>query len=130
MRVLVAEHRPGLREILTWMCKAEAGVALVLPAGSGPQALALTWQHGPDLVLLDVNLPGPPAPEITRTVRAACPHTCVVALASWDERPAADAVLAAGAMGPVVISRSMPAIWDAVRTYIANLHTSRSARAA
>ncbi|MDB5071448.1 MAG: two component transcriptional regulator, winged helix family [Candidatus Eremiobacteraeota bacterium] len=66
--VLLVDDEPALIDVLEQYLR-DDGFA-VLRAGDGPAAVALFKKHLPDLVLLDLNLPGVPGTEVLRQIRA------------------------------------------------------------
>ena len=68
MKVLVVDDDPDLLPLVGFALR-QAGL-LALEASSGPRALALVAEEAPDLVILDVNLPGTDGFELCRRLRA------------------------------------------------------------
>jgi DNA-binding NarL/FixJ family response regulator len=94
---LVDDHelfRRGLHELLT-----EHGLEVVGEAADGEEAVRLAEEEIPDVILMDVSMPGIGGVEATRRIRAETPHTRVVMLSvSADEGDVDEAILA-GASG-------------------------------
>jgi DNA-binding NarL/FixJ family response regulator len=81
--VLIDDHmlfRDGIRRIL----EAHSDFVVVGEAGSGPQGVERVAQTLPDVVLLDVELPGPGVAETVRRLRASAPRTHVIILSMYD----------------------------------------------
>ncbi len=64
----MVDDEPPLREVVAQYLKDDGFV--VVEAGDGPTAIARFEQHQPDLLVLDINLPGYPGTEVLRRVRA------------------------------------------------------------
>lgn len=98
MRVLLVDDhaviRHGLREFLTG-----AGVDVVGALDDGSLAEAAVRDLEPDLVLMDLSMPGMDGIEATRAVLTARPETKVVILTSFAEHARLHAALEAGAVG-------------------------------
>ena len=98
MRVLLVDDhavvRHGLRELLTG-----AGVEVVGALDDGSLAEAAVRDLEPDLVLMDLSMPGMDGIEATRAVLTARPETKVVILTSFAEHARLHAALEAGAVG-------------------------------
>jgi DNA-binding NarL/FixJ family response regulator len=95
--VLVDDHdlfRTGLVTLLT-----EQGVHVIGEAGTGEAALQVVRELAPDVVVMDLNMPGISGVEATREITAVAPRTRVVVLTiSADDNDVVDAVMA-GACG-------------------------------
>jgi DNA-binding NarL/FixJ family response regulator len=99
IRVLVADDQGLVREGLMTLLQTADGIEPVASAGDGLEAVALTALHSPDVVLMDLRMPGIDGVEATRQIRAAHPDTEVVVLTTHaDEASILDA-LRAGARG-------------------------------
>jgi two-component system, NarL family, response regulator LiaR len=94
---LVDDHelfRRGLHELLT-----EQGLEVVGEASDGEEAVRMAREEVPDVILMDVSMPGIGGVEATRRIRTETPHTRVVMLTvSADQRDVEEAILA-GASG-------------------------------
>ena len=112
--VVVADDHPmvrtGLRAVLDSMPDTE----LVAEAATGEQALAAATEHQPDLVVMDVHMPGIGGLEATRRIRATAPHTSVLVLTMDEEDAALFAALRAGACGYLVKGASYEEVKAAV----------------
>lgn len=98
MRVLVVDDhavvRRGLVDLLT-----TAGVEVVGALDDGADAAAAVRELSPDLVLMDLSMPGVDGIDATRAVLAARPGTRVIVLTSFAEHARIHAALEAGAVG-------------------------------
>jgi DNA-binding NarL/FixJ family response regulator len=99
IRVLAADDHPlalaGLRQLLA----ALDDIALVGAAASGEEAVRLAAEHAPDVVLMDLEMPGMDGIQATRELLARRPATAVVVLTSFSDRERILASLDAGAVG-------------------------------
>jgi DNA-binding NarL/FixJ family response regulator len=99
IRVLAADDHPlalaGLRQLLG----ALDGIVLVGAAASGEEAVRLAAEHAPDVVLMDLEMPGMDGIQATRELLARRPATAVVVLTSFSDRERILAALDAGAAG-------------------------------
>ncbi|WP_213436516.1 MULTISPECIES: LytR/AlgR family response regulator transcription factor [Lysobacteraceae] len=84
MRVLIADDEPLARERLRDLLAAQPGVELVAEAGDGREALHACAQHHPDLVLLDIAMPGIDGLEAARHLAAFEPRPAVVFCTAYD----------------------------------------------
>lgn len=96
--LIVDDHdlvRTGLRNILD----AVPDIEVVAEAASGEEAFRLVRQHGPDLVLLDVGLPGLSGLETTERLLKSHPQIKVIILTAYSEPPLPARLLDIGASG-------------------------------
>jgi two-component system response regulator AlgR len=82
--VLIADDEPLARERLRDLLSAQPGVELVAEAGDGREALHACAQHHPDLVLLDIAMPGIDGLETARHLAAFEPRPAVVFCTAYD----------------------------------------------
>ena len=74
VRVLLVDDQPQFRRAAAMLIRATDGLMLAGEAGSGEEAVALARDLRPDLVLMDVRLPGINGPEATRQILAERPR--------------------------------------------------------
>ncbi|MGZ4548785.1 MAG: response regulator [Blastococcus sp.] len=117
IRVLVVDDHPIFRDGLAGLLSTVADV--VGAAGSAEEALAGLPETAPDVVLMDVNLPGASGVDATRAVLAAAPGTAVVMLSMVDDDDTVFAALAAGARGYLLKDASAEDVVAALRTVAA-----------
>jgi len=99
IRVLVADDHAILRGGLAAFLRAVDGMELVGEASNGEDAVRMSRELAPDVVLMDLKMPVMDGVEATRRIRACCPDTQVVALTSFIEDQLVARALQAGAIG-------------------------------
>jgi DNA-binding NarL/FixJ family response regulator len=116
--VLTVDDQPTFRRALTSLLAAAPEFEQVGEASSGAEALELVADLQPDLVLLDVRMPGMDGIETARRLAGANPRPVVV-LISVDDVPDAEAALAASSAAACVrkqdlSTRKLHALWAAL----------------
>jgi DNA-binding NarL/FixJ family response regulator len=102
IRILVADDHPLFREGVVHSLSSEPDIAVVGQAASGDEALRLARDLLPDVVLLDVAMPGGGGIETARNLATACPATKVVMLTVVEDEDKLLAAFSAGARGYVL----------------------------
>jgi DNA-binding NarL/FixJ family response regulator len=117
--VLVDDHallRDGVREIL----EAEGDVVVVGEAGNSATAIAVITEQQPDVVLLDVEIPGDDATRTVERIRELSPQTKVVVLSMYDGPRVLAELLARGIRGYLLKSATRHELVSAVRVAAAD----------
>ena len=97
--VLLADDQPLLRRGFRMILEAEDGVTVAGEAGDGAEAVELARRIRPDVVLMDIRMPGMDGIEATRRITAAEPGVRVLVLTTFDLDEYAFGALQAGASG-------------------------------
>ena len=120
MRVLIADDEPLARERLRAMLIAQPGVEVVAEAGDGHAALHACAEHHPDMVLLDISMPGIDGLETARHLAEFEPRPMVVFCTAYDQHAlsAFDAQAVDYLVKPVRPERLAAAL-ERVRTFTA-----------
>jgi DNA-binding NarL/FixJ family response regulator len=114
-RILIVDDHPVVREGLTQQINREPDLEVCGEASQAAQALALVEKVKPDLVLVDINLPGRSGLELIRDLRAVAPHIPVLVLSMHDESVFAERVLRAGGRGYVSKQAGAEKLAEAIR---------------
>jgi two-component system response regulator NreC len=112
--VLADDHgvvRSGLRLLL----ETEPGYEVVAEAATADDALRYTWAHRPDVLVLDLNMPGRPSLEVIPEIRAAAADTAIVVLTMQEDPGFAREALRAGALAYVLKEAADEELLEAVR---------------
>jgi len=117
--VFIVDDHPLLREGLRRTIDQQSDLAVCGEAGNGQEALAAVEKLHPDLVLVDISLPGRDGIELTKELRARCPTLPVLVLSMHDESVYAERALRAGARGYVMKCEPMETHLDAIRKMLA-----------
>ncbi|MEW1791706.1 MULTISPECIES: response regulator [Streptomyces] len=115
IRVLLADDHPVVREGLRGMLSAEPDLTVVGEASSGPQAEALSAELGPDIVLMDLRMPGGGGVESIGRMRAAGLPCRVIVLTTYETDTDILRAVEAGAAGYLLKDLTRAELADAVR---------------
>ncbi|MEU9041598.1 MULTISPECIES: response regulator transcription factor [unclassified Kitasatospora] len=119
IRVVLADDQPLVRAALEMVITETTDVEVVGEAGTGTEAVRLAAELRPDVVVMDIRMPGMDGIEATRLVTAAGGPTRVVVLTTLDEDEHVYAALHAGASGFLVKDMALEDILGAVRVVAA-----------
>ncbi|GHH78002.1 MULTISPECIES: response regulator transcription factor [Streptomycetaceae] len=114
LRVMVVDDHPMWREAVS-RDLAEAGLDVVATAGDGEEAVRRARACSPQVVVLDLNLPGLPGVEVCRQVVGQDPSVRVLVLSASGEHADVLEAVKSGATGYLVKSAGRDELLDAVR---------------
>jgi DNA-binding NarL/FixJ family response regulator len=114
-RVLIVDDHPVFRHGITAMINAEADLNVCGEAGSAPLALEALRRLQPDIVLVDISLPGTNGIELLKSMRAEFPKLPMLVVSMHDESLYALRALRAGALGYVMKAEALDLILVAIR---------------
>jgi DNA-binding NarL/FixJ family response regulator len=97
--VLLADDHALVREGTRRLLEAEPDIRVVAEAGDGAEAVARAEQTRPDVVIMDIAMPGMGGIEATRQIKGRLPQMAVLALTAYDDEQYVLALLDAGAAG-------------------------------
>ena len=99
MKVVVADDQAAVRDGLVTLLSTMTGIEVVGAAADGAEAVALVGRTRPDVVLMDLRMPGMDGTEATRRIRDEHPGTRVVVLTTYADDESIVHALRAGALG-------------------------------
>jgi DNA-binding NarL/FixJ family response regulator len=117
--VLLADDQPLLRRGFRMILEAEGDLTVVAEAGDGEQAVAEARRHAPDVVLMDIRMPGTDGIEATRRITTADDRIRVLVLTTFDLDEYAFGAVRAGASGFLLKDVRPADLVAAVRTVAA-----------
>lgn len=106
VRVLIVDDQEAFRSAARLVVELTDGFSVVGEAGTGEDGVAMANELAPDLVLMDMNLPGIDGTEATRRILASQPGIRVIGLSTYDEYR--ERAMAAGAVAFVSKSEFEP----------------------
>jgi DNA-binding NarL/FixJ family response regulator len=99
LRIVVADDHPLYRRGLAALLSAQDGWDVVAEAPDGVGAVVAAHEQQPDVVLMDLSMPGIDGIEATRRIVATSPHVAVLVLTMYDDDGSVFAAMRAGARG-------------------------------
>lgn len=115
IRVVLADDHPLFRRGVRGLLDAAGGIEVVGEAATGTDALALVRRLGPDVLLLDMEMPGMTGVEVARALHAAGDAVAVLVLSAYDDEPYVRELLDRGAAGYLTKEEAPERIVEAVR---------------
>jgi len=114
-RILIVDDHPVVRRGLAATLGADPDIAVAGEAADGDEAILKARDIRPDLVLLDIALPGKNGLEVLKTLHAEMPDIPVLILSTFPERQYAVRCLRSGARGYLTKQSAAEELLDAVR---------------
>ncbi len=116
LRVLVADDHEAFRTGLRALLETVDGVSVVAVADGGEEAVRLADREQPDVVLMDLDMPGVGGIAATRRIVATSPHIAVLVVSMLDDDDSIFEAMRAGARGYVLKGADRREIVRAVRS--------------
>jgi two-component system, NarL family, response regulator LiaR len=123
IRVMIVDDHEIVRSGLAAFLRAGRGLELVGEAAGGEEAVRLCERVQPDVVLMDMVMPGMDGATATRAIRDRCPDTRVIALTSFPEEDLVQRALQAGAISYLMKNVGAAELGTAIRAASANRPT-------
>jgi len=115
IRVLLADDHPVVRAGIRAILESESDFQIVGEAEDGHEAQEMTVRLRPQVLLLDLHMPGPRPVETVAWVQSYCPETAVLVLTAHDIDTYLAAMISAGVAGFVVKEEAPETLVEAVR---------------
>jgi DNA-binding NarL/FixJ family response regulator len=116
IRLLLVDDQPLFRQGLAALLALEEDLTIVGQAGHGQEAIALSAELQPDVILMDVRMPVCDGVEATREIHQRYPWMRILVLTTFDEDEYIWQSLQAGALGYLLKSTPSNQVADAIRT--------------
>jgi DNA-binding NarL/FixJ family response regulator len=115
MRVIICDDQALIRDSLALLLGLDREIDVVGQAADGAEALELVARHQPDLVLMDLKMPGMNGIEATRRIRRDHPGTKVLVLTTYDDDAWLFDAIRAGASGYLLKDTPREGVIEAVK---------------
>jgi len=122
IRLLLVDDQPQVRRGLMMRLALEPDVEVVGEAGDAERAIELARSLRPDVIIMDVELPGMDGIDATRALRNALPQTAIVMLSLHDDNETVARAKAAGATSFVAKHRMEGPLLAAIRDAATPIH--------
>ena len=116
IRLLLADDQPLFREGLASLLSLEKDLEVVGEANDGMEAIALTEELQPDIILMDVRMPVCDGVKATREIHRRFPWIRILVLTTFDEDEYVRESLRGGALGYILKSTSSIEVGQAIRS--------------
>ena len=118
IRVLLADDHPLIREGIGNTLLKNESLSLAGVATNGYEIAELAAELQPDVLLLDLHMPGPPPLETVSALRKDYPRTRVLVLSAYDDLVSVRALLRAGVSGYVLKDEAIETLVQAINTVV------------
>ena len=115
IKVIIADDHAVLRYGIHYLCMTTSDIELVGEAANSEDALALCYELQPDLVLMDLMMPGMDGIATTKMIREQCPAVKILVLTSFNTQDLIHQVIEAGANSYILKDASTEEIINAIR---------------
>ena len=112
--VLIVEDHENIRDGLVYIINSADSLHCMGAVSSGEAALKFVEAHHPEIVLMDINLPGMSGIECTKIIKAAHPHILVMMCTIYEDDDKIFKALAVGASGYILKKSSSTEVLDAI----------------
>jgi two-component system NarL family response regulator len=116
IQVLIADDHPVVCLGLLGIINGQPDMAVVGQAKTGNEAVALALKHSPDVILMDLRMPGMGGVEATKVIRSQRPESAVIVLTTYQGDEDIRKALAAGAQSYLLKGMSHLKLLEAIRS--------------
>ena len=115
IKVLIVDDQELIRQSLKVVLNVSPGIEVVDTAGSGNEALKSVAAHKPDVVLMDIRMPGMDGVEATRLIKERWPRIKVIVLTTFDDDEYVFGALQHGASGYLLKGSNVNELAEAIK---------------
>lgn len=118
VRILLVDDHKVLRDGLRALLESEDDLVVIAEAGTGQDAITLTEEHLPDVIVMDLGLPDMSGLEAIRTIRKTNKQSRIVVLSMYSRREFVVPAIEAGCDGYVPKSSTHTSLLEAIRVVL------------
>jgi len=118
IRIMLVDDHTMVREALRTVLEQDRGMQVIAEVGDGETALRMAAELAPDVIVMDIALPGQSGIEVTRRLTAAHPGIKVLALSTYLDRRIVQQMLDVGARGYIVKSAAGAELKQGIRSVV------------
>ncbi len=118
IRIMIADDHKVTREGIKALIRNEPGMEVICEAGDGQEAIAMAENQSPQIIVMDISMPGLNGIDAARQIKAKWPRIKIIALSMYSERRYVAGMLEAGVSGYLLKNGSVNEIIDALRAVI------------
>ncbi|MDK9703104.1 MAG: response regulator transcription factor [Sulfuritalea sp.] len=119
IRIMLVDDHTMVREALRTVLEQDGGMQVVAEVGDGETALRLAEELLPDVIVMDIALPGQSGIEVTRRLTASHPGIRILALSTYLDRRIVQQMLDVGARGYIAKSAAGAELKQGIRSVVA-----------
>ena len=123
IEVLIVDDHPMVRQGIKTMLLTFDDISVIGEAGNGLETLALCKEIQPDVILMDIVMPGMNGVETTRAILELYPQIKIIVLTSFPDQDLVQETLEAGAISYLLKDAPIDALGDAIRSAYAGHST-------
>ena len=123
IKLIIVDDHPMVRHGIKTMLLIFDDIRVIGEAGNGSEALALCEETEPDVILMDVVMPGMDGLETTRAILARYPQVKIIVLTTFPEKELVRSALEAGAVGYLLKDAPIDTLGGAIRSASAGQST-------
>lgn len=130
IRVIIVDDHPVVRRGIFFALATAEDICVIAEAGNGEEALRVCQEHQPDVILMDMMMPGMDGIATTQALKQRCPQAQVLVLTSFQESHYVREALKAGAIGYLLKDVAIDELAQAIRNADAGQSTLHRAATA
>ncbi len=119
VKILMVDDHKIVREGLCALVNNEPDMEVIGEAQDGVEAIRLTCELKPDVIIMDVNMPGMDGIDTTRRIASVVPDTKIIALTMYPKKNFVTEMLSAGASGYILKDDAFTELTKAIKTVMA-----------